>query len=860
MNLLSELGVRRPKLCFWATGLVCLLLLILVLAPTVSQPLQRVLFPLQIDTDPENMLAEDEDVRVTHNALKDRFNLNDFIVVGIVNPNRAEGVFTPGSLADIHALTQTATDLQWQDKDGTPRGVVRVDVIAPSVVDNIEQAGFGAVRFEWLMEEPPETAEDARAVAQKASRIPMHKDTLVSGDQKSMALYLPIEQKSDSYRVAQVLREQIATFSNGDTYHITGLSIAQDQFGIEMFIQMAISAPLAMILIFALMWVFFRNLNLVVAPMIVAMASVLMTMGLLIVTGNTVHIMSSMIPVFIMPIAVLDAVHVLSDFYDRYPRIKDRRETLKQVMTALWKPMLFTTLTTAVGFASLALADIPPVQVFGVFVALGVVAAWFFTMTLVPAYIMSMRPEAFETFGNHRDGKAGTGALPGLGRFAYRSAKPVLLLTVALYGVAVFGISQIRINDNPVNWFQADHEIRVADRALNEAFAGTYMAYLAFDAGAPDASRLGAGALDGLAPEVRSILQQADSFDAKFEVAETRRMEAETDADFAAWEDALVVLDRARQQSEVFKSPELLGWMEDLQAHLMTTGHVGKSNGVNEIIKTVYRELQEGDPAQYRIPDTSDAVAQTLITFQSSHRPNDLWHFVTPDYRSSVIWLQLKTGENQDMASVVASVDRYVAANPAPVALKKDWFGLTYINVVWQEKMVTGMMTAFASSFLVVLIMLTLLFKSFLWGLLSMVPLTMSIGLMYGLIGFVGKDYDMPIAVLSSLSLGLAVDYAIHFMARSRDIRQRHSSWQEALPEVFGEPARAIFRNVVVVGIGFTPLIVAPLTPYQTVGVFISMILLISGLASLIILPALIASSEKWLFPESKSKPSGAAK
>ena len=55
-----------------------------------------------------------------------------------------------------------------------------------------------------------------------------------------------------------------------------------------------------------------------------------------------------------MPIAVLDSVHILSDFYDRYPRYKDRRETLKHVMDELWWPMLFTTLTTCAGFASLA--------------------------------------------------------------------------------------------------------------------------------------------------------------------------------------------------------------------------------------------------------------------------------------------------------------------------------------------------------------------------------------------------------------------------------------------------------------------------------------------------------------------------
>ena len=69
--------------------------------------------------------------------------------------------------------------------------------------------------------------------------------------------------------------------------------------------------------------------------------------------------------------------------------------------------------------------------------------------------------------------------------------------------------------------------------------------------------------------------------------------------------------------------------------------------------------------------------------------------------------------------------------------------------------MVSGMLQAFLGSFLIVFLMMTILYRSALWGLLSMVPLTVTIGLIYGAIGLVGKDYDMPVAVLSSLSLGL---------------------------------------------------------------------------------------------------------
>ena len=276
---------------------------------------------------------------------------------------------------------------------------------------------------------------------------------------------------------------------------------------------------------------------------------------------------------------------------------------------------------------------------------------------------------------------------------------------------------------------------------------------------------------------------------------------------------------------------------------------MGKVNALPDIVKAVYRDLVSGRDRDFKIPESARAVAQCLIQFQSSHRPRDLDHFVTPDFRKSVLWIQLKTGDNVDMTRVGESVDDWIAANPPPLPLKHSWFGLTWINTVWQDKMVSGMLSAFLGSFLVVFIMMSVVYRSALWGFLAMVPLTVTIGLIYGMIGLIGKDYDMPVAVLSSLSLGLAVDYAIHFLTRSRELRARYGSWAAAAGPVFGEPARAIARNVIVVGVGFLPLLAAPLVPYQTVGTFIAAILLVAGVASLLILPALIALLEKWLFP-----------
>jgi predicted RND superfamily exporter protein len=884
----TDFSVNHPKLIAGIIVLVTVCLLLLAGLPSLWPDRFSSLNPLRVDTDPENMLPEDEAVRVFHSQMKREMALYDMVILGIVNEVHPDGVFNPESLTKIYELTQYAKTLRWPDPENPNKyiGVIEIDIIAPSTVENIEQAGPGTVTFEWLMSTPPKSREEALAVRRKAERIPFLNGTLVSEDGEALCLYLPITSKDLSYKIYSHLEKKIAEFSGDEQYHITGLPVAEDTFGVQMFKQMAITGPVAMVIIFVLMLFFFRKLILIISPLIVAMVSVICTMSLLVISGKTVHIMSSMIPIFIVPIAVLDAVHILSEFFDRYQTTRDPRRTITGVMDTLYTPMLYTSLTTSVGFASLALAPIPPVQVFGLFVALGVLLAWITSVTFIPAYVMFIRKESLEKFGEvHAESNKVKGPIIGrilarTGRMSYTHAKLILVITIIVTLVAMYGISRININDNPVKWFSRSHPIRIADNVLNKHFGGTYMGYLALKSelgeDAPDQyAYASANRMSARAHELKETIPSAPAI---FEALRTETIrlgkETKTKNDLAdqlesfvmskqfsapsdhieAWDEALLFLDQERQRSQVFKQPEVLSYIEKLQQHLLTTGVVGKSNSLTDIVKTVYRELVSGENRDFKIPGSVNAVAQSLITYQNSHRPQDLWHFVNPDYTKSVIWTQLKSGDNQNMSKVVRDVDNYFASNPPPHSLTHKWFGLTYINVIWQQKMVAGMLRAFLGSFLFVFVMMSLLYRSSLWGMLCMIPLTVTIAFIYGAIGLFGKDYDMPVAVLSSLSLGLAVDYAIHFLSRSRSIYEDRGSWADTIGPAFGEPARAITRNVFVVGMGFLPLLLAPLVPYKTVGVFVASILFAAGVATLLIMPSAITLMKRWLFPEVETR------
>lgn len=770
---LIQYAIAKPK--------VIIILTILLSALALMQ------FPkIIVDTDPENMLSSSAPARVFHSQMKKEFAIYDLIIVGVINEENPNGVFNVETLTNVYDITEEIKKLE---------GVISNEVIALSTKDNIQQGDIGEVRFDWLMEIPPKTEKEALLIRDEAQDHPMFYGTLVSEDGKALALYVPIEKKDLSYEISQKIKEIVKKYPGQDQYHFTGLPIANDQFGTEMFKQMAISAPMAGLVIFLLMWLFFRSIRLIIAPMLIAMATVIITMGLLIAFKFPVHIMSSMIPIFLMPIAVLDSIHILSEFFDKYHLYNDKKKTINFVLQELFSPMLFTSLTSAVGFFSLSFSPIPPVQVFGVFVAIGILVAWALTILFIPAYIMLMNDKHFSSFGllgNKKISGILDKILGIIKIISLKHSKTVLAVTVVLVGVSLYGITRIQVNDNPVRWFEKKHPIRVADRILNEHFAGTYEAYL--------------------------------------------------------------VLEAKDKKVEAFIHPGMLKYVEKLQDSLMDSGLVGKTTSLADIVKKIYYELLGGDRVNNVIPKTKAAIAQCLISFENSHKPDDLWHMTTPDYSKINIWVQLKSGDNKDMDKVTKYTAQFIKDNSPPMDITYDWAGLTYINVVWQKNMVGGMLKNFIGSFIIVLFMMLFLFRSPIRALISMIPLTITIVFIYSLLGYFGKDYDMPVAVLSALTLGLSIDFAIHFIQRSIEINKEKESWSLTAEEMFSGPGRAIIRNALVVAIGFLPLLAASLVPYKTVGFFMFAIMAVSSLATLFILPAIISLNPKIILQGKEEK------
>ncbi|MFK8024107.1 MAG: RND family transporter [Ilumatobacter sp.] len=717
-----EHSLARPKRTLVVAGLITILLAALFVR-------------VEIDTDPENMLASDNPARIENRELRETFGGGEMIVVGLF---AADTVLTPERLEGALAFHDRLSE-----------------------VDGVDETGLVSIRS--AIDGPSVPAPDS--FAESLADDPLLGGNVLSADGDTFAFFVALDAKSDALDVrdaANAILDADPALS-GLERHIGGLPLAQEAFGAQMFIQMAIFAPLAGLAIFALMMLFFRRLVLVGPAMVLAMLSVVWAMGLLIGTGNTLHIMSSMIPIFLMPIAILDAIHVISEFFDRYAATRDRLGALRGVYDELVQPIAFTTITTGVGFAALALTPIPPVRVFGIFVAIGVVIAWLATLTVLPALLMLVRESSIERAVGTMDRSDSRFArfVRVIPAAAVRHRGAVLSAFGIVMVAAVPMLTTIQVNDNPVNWFRSSHEVRVATERLNDELPGTFGA---------------------------SLVLRSDGAD--------------------------------------LLAPESIAAVAELQGRLDDLAVVGTASS--------YVDLVDGATG-------SDAAQALDVARERSALTSTL---ITDDDSQANLRLQLRSGDNQAMQTVLDAADAALATTPLPDGISASWAGESHLNLVWQDEMVAGMIVGFLVTLGVIVVLLAVLFRSVRWALLGIAPVLWTIVVVYGVIGLIGKDFDMPIAVLSTMVLGIGVDFAIHFVQRYRHLTE-HASPTDALREFGEEPARALTRNAAVIAIGFTPLLFSSLTPYVIVAIFLASLITLSWFTTLVALPAAVSGRSR---------------
>lgn len=505
-----------------------------------------------------------------------------------------------------------------------------------------------------------------------------------------------------------------------------------------------------------------------------------------------------------------DSMHIFNEFYFRYREKKDKKAAIIETMHAVSRPVRNTALATAAGFAVLLFMNIIPVKVFGGLVAFGTIALRLLSFSFIPAMFTFVKEEKIEKIARSED-IGSDKTSQFLMKLAGLGIKKPVWTVIA--GTLLFAVGIIGIAQTKVN------------NNLVEWF------------------------------KEGSDVRVAD-----------------TAINRALGGTSLGYVIAISKEDDYIKTPEAMRYIEGLQRRLEKLPVVGKTTSVVDYVKRISVVLHDDDRKYDVVPETKDIIGQYLFLFAMSAKPSDLDNVVDYPFKRANIWVQLKTWDAQAMRAVIKAVEEYKKSNPTPMELKPS--GIAYFNLIWNDEVLGDMVKGFVLALVVVFGILAFDFRSVKWAIVGYTPLLFTILLIYGVVGFIGKDFDMPISVLSCLSLGMAVDFAIHFVSR---FRQRLKESQEAegrrqklkteeqklvtrhpslitdsLLWTAARPGKGIVRNAIFFAASFAVMIFAPLTPYITVGAFIVSMMLLSAVMTMIYIPALITLFQGRLFKGGK--------
>jgi len=285
------------------------------------------------------------------------------------------------------------------------------------------------------------------------------------------------------------------------------------------------------------------------------------------------------------------------------------------------------------------------------------------------------------------------------------------------------------------------------------------------------------------------------------------------------------------------KYPALLKRLDNYEKELEKIPNVGNVTSIATIIRKISTALNDSSDIQFdKIPDTRDAVAQYLELYSMSGDPEDFEYIVDFDYTRALLTIQYQAGSMKEIDRVTAALNKLTKDDPNKSLIG----GYSLIDKEICQSVVTGQYYSLFFAFLIILILLSVIFRSLLAGILGSLPLIFAVLCTFGIMGWTGIELNIVTALLSSISIGLGVDFTIQMFWRIKTEIASGKSYPSAVKVALKTMGRGISINAFSVILGFSVLFISAFPIIRSFAFLIIISLLLCLLCALVLIPAVV--------------------
>ncbi|MGI9553651.1 MAG: efflux RND transporter permease subunit, partial [Thermodesulfobacteriota bacterium] len=417
---------------------------------------------LGLNNDYRTFFSEDNPDLNAFDALENTYTKNDNVLI-LIHPKEGD-VFNKTTLGAIYEITEDS----WQTPYST-----RVDSIT-----NFQHtwADGDNLIVEDLIEERDFDDNKIQRAKEVSIKEPFIYKKLLSEDLKTAGINVRIQAPGESVsEVPEVasyvrdLRDKYQEKYPDQEIRLVGVSMMNNAFAETPQKDFSFVMPLMFAVFAFALILFLRSFIAAVITFVLVIISTVSALGTAGFLGIYLDPVSAAVPNIILTLAVADAIHILVTFFHELRQGGSKTDALKESFQVNVKPVFLTSITTAIGFLSLNFSDSPPFRLLGNLTAFGVMTAWFYSMTFLPAIISIVPIKA------PKRTKLSVQFIDSLSNFVIANHKSILIILGTITLVLILSISRLQINDRYHEYFSKKLDIRNDMEFSIDNLTGVYL-------------------------------------------------------------------------------------------------------------------------------------------------------------------------------------------------------------------------------------------------------------------------------------------------------------------------------------------------------------------------------------------------
>lgn len=284
------------------------------------------------------------------------------------------------------------------------------------------------------------------------------------------------------------------------------------------------------------------------------------------------------------------------------------------------------------------------------------------------------------------------------------------------------------------------------------------------------------------------------------------------------------------------KDPAVLADMEKIERFLTSDIGAGYTYSLVKFVKTMQRAFFGGDAARYSIPESEAAVSQLLLI----NGDDDVDDVVNQSHSRGVIVAWINEHSSEKLLSMKGRIEQFLAGMPQQ-RVRYRLSGTLMLDTQLFDDVARSTLQSFLLAMAVIFVLRLIQFRDLYLGAISLLPNAFPIWTTFGVMGLVGIPLNIATAMAATVTLGIADDETIHFFAGYQSKRKQGLPSRVAIMETLKEKGSSLFLSTVIVGVGFSTLLLSNYGPTMWFGIVLTLSFVLSIFANVVFAPALLS-------------------